>query len=216
MGTLQPCTQDVNISYMKKHKRTAYHHGSLQKALIEYAFAHVRASGWDGFSMREAARELGVSPGAAYRHFKTLDDLLFEIAHLGFEKLDEDMQKMREEAGDAHGALVGVGIAYLRFAKEEPHLFNLMFSDKIARLHEVCFEEEFSSSDCEPLVAALQTYIGADCGADIRNQCDFFWVVAHGIASLDATTGWRRSDAEKHALLEKGIASLEAGRAQSE
>ncbi|MCP4181941.1 MAG: TetR/AcrR family transcriptional regulator [Hyphomicrobiales bacterium] len=181
---------------MKKDKKTDYHHGSLKQAIIEYAVEHVRDSGWEEFSMREAAREIGVSPGAAYRHFRTLDDLLFEIVNLGFAMLDTNMQTRRDEAADARDALIGIGMVYVEFSRREPRLFNLMFSDKTGKLCMAAEQEECRASNSKQLVDVVLNYFGPDADIDVQTYCDFFWVVAHGIASLEATTDWRRSEDE--------------------
>lgn len=197
---------------MKQENKKNYHHGALKDALAEYALQHIRLTGWQMFSMREAAREIGVSPGAAYKHFKTVDDLLFEVSQQGFAMLDAAMQEARKHCVEAHAALVNVGLAYINFAKDELHLFNLMFSDKTARLFKDKYRGECKATDSKALVAAMLDYTGRASMSDIQLYCDFFWVLVHGAASLEATSGWQRNDDEKRAIVEMGMDVLEKQR----
>jgi AcrR family transcriptional regulator len=49
--------------------RDSYHHGDLRNALISSAVRLIEQRGEASFSLREAARDVGVSANAAYRHF---------------------------------------------------------------------------------------------------------------------------------------------------
>lgn len=49
--------------------RSRYHHGDLRNALIEAAVELATEGGPERVVLREAARSVGVSPTAAYRHF---------------------------------------------------------------------------------------------------------------------------------------------------
>ena len=53
-----------------------YHHGDLRNALVVAATELAAQDGPDGVVLREAARRIGVSPSAAYRHFPSREGLL--------------------------------------------------------------------------------------------------------------------------------------------
>ena len=55
--------------------RPTYHHGDLRNSLIKAALDLVAERGVEGFSLREAARTVGVSASACYRHFADRADL---------------------------------------------------------------------------------------------------------------------------------------------
>jgi AcrR family transcriptional regulator len=86
--------------------RSTYRHGDLRRALLEAGIAQARAGGPQAIVLREATRQAGVAPNAAYRHFASRQDLL--------------------EAVRAHALAVGLG--YLRFAREETGLFHTAFA----------------------------------------------------------------------------------------
>ena len=56
-----------------------FHHGDLRNTLLAIARRLVQQHGPEGFSLREAAREAGVSPNAAYRHFTDKAALFVEV-----------------------------------------------------------------------------------------------------------------------------------------
>ena len=72
--------------------RPTYHHGDLRNSLIQAALALVAERGVEGFSLREAARTVGVSPSACYRHFADREELLAAVAHEGLDTLAEEMR----------------------------------------------------------------------------------------------------------------------------
>ena len=68
-----------------------YHHGDLRAALIARAAEVVVADGVGALSLRELARDLGVSHGAPSRHFPDKQALLDALALDGFERLRVDL-----------------------------------------------------------------------------------------------------------------------------
>ena len=67
--------------------RPTYHHGDLRNSLIRAALVLVAERGVEGFSLREAARTVGVSASACYRHFADREELLAAVAHEGITTL---------------------------------------------------------------------------------------------------------------------------------
>jgi AcrR family transcriptional regulator len=115
--------------------RAAYHHGNLRNALIASAVRLIEQGGEATFSLREAARDVGVSANAAYRHFDDKSALLTAAAAGGLEQLASRMLKAMDRAAESGGnerpaiaRFKAVGRAYVEFALAHPELFRLMFS----------------------------------------------------------------------------------------
>ena len=110
-----------------------YHHGDLRVALVEAALEMARTGGPSGVSLREATRRAGVTPSAAYRHFRSRSHLLQAVAREIQERMAARMrQRMRApreaDARDrARQRLRGVGLGYIAFALEEPGWFETAF-----------------------------------------------------------------------------------------
>ncbi|MGO2312063.1 MAG: TetR/AcrR family transcriptional regulator [Brachybacterium tyrofermentans] len=110
-----------------------YHHGDLRAALVAEGLELTRSDGPGALSLREVTRRAGVSPAAAYRHFRDRSALL---GALGLEIQSRVVERMRArtaEPGVADPAeeslrrLRGVGLGYIDFACEEPGWFEMAF-----------------------------------------------------------------------------------------
>jgi len=109
----------------------AYHHGNLRAALLAQAEQTLRERGLDGLSLRELARQIGVSHGAPRRHFADRQALLDALAETGFGRLGAQLRAAAESAGEDYEArLRAVGVAYVRFAISDAALLELMFAGK--------------------------------------------------------------------------------------
>lgn len=118
---------------MSRSKAT-YHHGDLRNALVEAGLGLIEKVGAEAFSLREVAREVGVSPNATYRHFEDKGALLTAIAVRGFERLTSGMREAMRAArpkGAVRSAAVArfnaAARAYVDLARERPQLYGLMF-----------------------------------------------------------------------------------------
>ncbi len=108
-----------------------YHHGNLRTVLLEQAERTVRERGVEALSLRELARETGVSHGAPRRHFADRQALLDALAQAGFERLGADLRSAVEAAGeDFQARLQSTAAAYIRFATGDAALLELMFAGK--------------------------------------------------------------------------------------
>jgi AcrR family transcriptional regulator len=116
------------VKIRKKPMRRTYHHGDLRRQLIAAAEQIIMERGVDGFTLREAARRVGVSPAAPAHHFKDAKGLLTEVALLGFRDFAEALAAADECGGqDPMRRLYEQGTAYVRFALRYPARFQLMF-----------------------------------------------------------------------------------------
>ncbi|MDG9701309.1 TetR/AcrR family transcriptional regulator [Streptomyces sp. DH37] len=114
--------------------RSGYHHGDLRNALVEAATDLARDGGPEAVVLRAAARRVGVSPTAAYRHFAGQADLLNAVKERGQRWLAETMERTAGETGGGEDAgraaeerVKALGRGYVAFALAEPGLFRTAF-----------------------------------------------------------------------------------------
>ena len=108
-----------------------YHHGNLRPALLAAAERTLRERGAEHLSLRELAREVGVSHGAPRRHFPDRQALLDALAEAGFERLGAELRTACDGAGSGFvDRLHAVAAAYVRFAIDDSALLELMFAGK--------------------------------------------------------------------------------------
>jgi len=175
-----------------------YHHGDLKEALLRAALDLIAKKGPAGFTIAEAARWVGVSPAAPYRHFRDRDELLAKVALRGFSLFEVTLaQAWNEGRPSASAAFERIGRAYLEFARSEPAYYSAMFEaaiplDKAPEIREAgdrIFAVLRNAS--EKLIATLPSHSrppASMMGLHI-------WALSHGIASL-----FGRGDGARRAL----------------
>jgi AcrR family transcriptional regulator len=110
-----------------------YHHGNLRAALLGEAERTLREQGIDALSLRDLARQAGVSHAAPRRHFADRQALLDALATSGFTRLGDDVRAAIDATGeDYQSRLRAVATAYVRFATRDAALLDLMFAAKNA------------------------------------------------------------------------------------
>lgn len=111
-----------------------YHHGNLRAALLAAAEQTLRERGVEQISLRDLARQVGVSHGAPSRHFRDRQALLEALAAEGYRRLGEQVATAVEDAGDDYAAqLRAVATRYVRFAVDYAALLDLMFTTAMTR-----------------------------------------------------------------------------------
>jgi len=109
--------------------KARYHHGDLRNALLAAAGSILEEEGLDGLSLRAVAARAGVSHAAPAHHFPTLKALLTALAADAFARFRDAMQSARDAAPqDPRSQLGAAGDGYIRFARENPQAFRLIFS----------------------------------------------------------------------------------------
>lgn len=124
-------------------KKTGYHHGNLREALLEAAMEALQSEGLDSLSLRNLARRVGVSATAVYGHFADKTALLVELRTQGFRLLTRYLQTAYEATDDPEQRVRELGHAYMRFGRENPHLFDTLFTwmPDFERITPQCIEE---------------------------------------------------------------------------
>lgn len=106
-----------------------YHHGDLQRALIDAALGLIEREGAQALTLRAAARLAGVSQAAPYRHFPDKDALLAAVAEDGLRTLATWMRDATSaHTGDSPRRLQALGVAYVKFAAAHTAHFRVMFT----------------------------------------------------------------------------------------
>ena len=160
-----------------------YHHGNLRQALIDGAKELIAERGPDGFTLRELARRVGVSHTAAYRHFADQDALLAAVAGEGFRGLQAAFDAAVLAADGPVAAFAATGLAYVRFAIENPANFQVMF-----RMMD-CDQPELDAASASAYAVLEDQVRGAQEAGFIREGpveilALTAWSTVHGLARL--------------------------------
>jgi AcrR family transcriptional regulator len=183
-----------------------YHHGSLRAALIEAAIEAVASGGSETFSLRDAARQAGVTPGAVYKHFASKSELLGAAASAGFQQLAAQITDAMQGL-DETGRLEAVGLAYVAFAAREPHLFSLMFgpSGQGAPRDGIASPPGGAFDTLRNGIATLRGISPSDVD---ESALALAWAAAHGAARLVTDGLWRKDDPRISMAIKAAVAAL--------
>lgn len=162
-----------------------YHHGDLRRALLEAALELVAERGPAGFTLREAARRVGVSHAAPYRHFADRDALLQAVAEEGFSAMRDAMVAACRDHETPQGRFQALGIAYVRFAVDHPSHFRVMFGAHSATGDDASLagvRDQTFGLLLEAIVACQQAQVVR--AAPAHEIAIAAWSVVHGLAFL--------------------------------
>lgn len=166
-------------------------------AMIDGAFQLIREKGHESLTARNLAAFLGCSTQPVMYQFPNLDML----RDLTYQKADS----FHSEYILAGGNLLEIGMRYIQFAEEEPHLFRFLFQS--GRFSGLGLEDLIKAPEAADLLTAVST----EEGLSMEDAARFFEPLAalvHGYASLIANNGMTYDpDAIRKALtmIEEGI-----------
>jgi AcrR family transcriptional regulator len=158
--------------------KTGYHHGDLSSALVDAGLHLTRTGGPEALTIREATRQVGVSPNAAYRHFVDREALLSAVASAIQHRMAARMQSSARR--HASHQLRAVGLGYIKFALDEPGWFTVAFFGADVPT------ETATAPPYLALIEALDAMVSAgELSPDRRAGAEWpCWSAVHGFAEL--------------------------------
>ncbi len=135
-------------------------------------------------SMRAVAQRVGVTSPSIYLHFADKDALLDAVCARYFERLDAVMQKVAREQPSTLDRLRAQGLAYVRFAVQNPELY------RIATMGEGRPGSDVDGTLNSSAFVHMRTTIESLMEEDVYPRRDStvaaleLWTVAHGVAAL--------------------------------
>lgn len=158
--------------------RSRYHHGDLRAALISEGLRLLATRDVDLLSLREMARNVGVSATSVYRHFPDKDALMTALAHEGLQQLGLAQAAASDAAGGGAAGFAATGRAYVRFALDNPALFRLIFASPALGA-----ERDGGSLANQLLRANALQQAGPD-NDEANVRAVKAWAMVHGLALL--------------------------------
>ena len=212
----------TNRRPLRSRHRVTYRHGDLRRALIGAGIALARHGGPNAVVLREATRRAGVVPNAAYRHFRSRDELLQAVRDAALAELavtmETEVAAVRRDddvAAYARASLRAIGAAYLRFAQAEPGLFRTAFATGPAPGEgDRVVAGASGLGPFELLGAALDRLVASGVlPSDRRPAAEYLaWSAVHGLAMLVLDGPLRRmTDAERESVAARLLTMVENG-----
>lgn len=180
---------------LTRKRRSSYHHGDLARALVSAALELISRKGVEAFTLREVAAAVGVTHGAAYRHFEDKTALLAAVSEEGYRALAKCLLDVVSPANDAKytndpkARIRALAAAYVGFAMDRPAHYRVMWGP---RLNE---DGRFPTLEAAIANAFAVVCSGMQRGQDegvfrkkpaARELAIGMWVAAHGYVELVA------------------------------
>lgn len=163
-----------------------YHHGDLQRALLQAAVRTIQKQGVHALTLRAVGEELGVSRTALYRHFTDKAALLAAVAREGFRMLRIELEGAWQGGGKGQRGFEAMGEAYVRFAIAQPAHYRVIFG---SGRECTAPDPELAAEGRRAFLALLNALIelqrdGLIRRDDAEQQAHFIWSLVHGISML--------------------------------
>lgn len=159
--------------------------------MVSAALQVVRANGIDGLTAKALADELGTSTQPVFTAFGSMDALRQAVHAAALDIYDRYMNAGLLEDIPFFGA----GMQYIRFAREEPALYRLLFLSETANTAAGTMQR-LQTMVC-PALRRIYRLTGEEAEVYFRD----LWLVVHGLATLIVNGGCPYSDREIGQLL---------------
>jgi len=172
---------------VRKATKRAYHHGDLERALVETAVRLIQGEGVAALTLRGVGARLGVSRTALYRHFDDKQALLARVASEGFKRFHETLAAAAARAEARHAdPMPAMAAAYMKFARSHPSHYQTMFSGVLTDGKQHPELQRHGQAAFDVLLDAIRR--GQDAGrirpGDPVELAEITWAMSHGIATL--------------------------------
>lgn len=153
---------------------------------------------------RRIARELNVSVQPIFYNFTNMEDLKKEV----YDEVYRIYQNYMKEGSKAPNSYKGMGLSYIRFARDYPNYFRLIFMQETTMSPESLITNDSMGNGVIQKGMELT-------GFSYEEQKDFHvrvWIFTHGLATLVATNTICIQDEEIEELLGSTVREMIIGR----
>lgn len=171
--------------------------------IVNIAYDIVKEEGMDGINARRIATSLGCSVQPIFHNFTDMEELKLSI----YNKIYQTYHNSMIEAKTKEQSYKEMGLTYIRFARDYPEFFKILFMQETNLNAEKFILNDHARNDV--IEAGIKL-----TGLSFEEQKDFHikvWIFTHGIACLVATKTVDLTDSEISKLLEDSVRQMIIG-----
>lgn len=164
--------------------------------ILETAFKMTREEGFSNVTARKVAAKAGCSTQPIFRVYKNMEELWAAVYNKAIDFF-RDYYDLYPRIGNT--PFYNLGMAYIAFAKEEKHLFRLLFLSEVPdrkSLYEILNGEKGN------VLAEINKAAKAGC-KDPQGMFMRMWLFIHGAACMSLTDDYDLSILDTKQLLEQ-------------
>ena len=157
----------------------------FRERLCEVATRHFAERGAAGVTLRALADEAGCSRTTPYRYFQDKAEILAAVRAAGFQRLADATEEAARAERDPSRRLEAMGRAYLRFARDEPQAYRVMY--EISQQDEHRYPELLKQIERtqQPMLDTVEECVRAGLiDGDPLDVTHVLWAGLHGLNAL--------------------------------
>lgn len=168
-------------------RRSDHSREELQTLIVDATLNLVKQNGASKVTARQIAQAVGYTPGMLYSIFTNLQDIFLHVNQIGVQTLLSLCIKAQRTSKSPEDAISSMGLAYLKFAEDHTHQFDLMFSrhaqDAAAQQSPIALSNQINSlfELVEQELRKLNTTTDDD---QVKLGARALWSGVHGTAAL--------------------------------
>lgn len=181
----------------------------MRQLILDTAKRLFTERGYESVSIRNIAEVIEYSPATIYLYYKDKNELLHSLHLEGFRLMLSQMQGVAQ-VEDPFERLAALSEVYIRFAHENPELYDLMFI-MTAPMDYLSDGEKWGMGEetfgfLVSIIAACQQQ-GRFQGKDAFQLAFYCWSTVHGLVSLEIRQRTRvcKDDVLRGCLVEEGL-----------
>ena len=151
-----------------------------KEMIMDAAFEIARAMGAENINARTVSEKLNCSTQPVMYHFTTIEELKKTVYEMADRYHSEYLMNIKSLQS---GTMLGIGMHYIRFAIEEPHLFRFLFQSNFFNGNTML--ELIDAEELIPVLSAMQEALGMGMEQTKKVFLTVF-MFAHGYASIIA------------------------------
>lgn len=171
--------------------------------IINTAYEIVKNEGFENVNARRIAKELKCSIQPVFHNFETMEELNKAV----YEKIYNTYKEYIMKCVNKEKPYKEMGISYIKFAKDYPEFFKIIFMKETTLNAENFMMEDTVSND---IIKAGQTFTGLSYEEQKKFHLKV-WIFTHGLSCLVATKTIKMSDNEIEELLSSTVWNIYLG-----
>lgn len=192
--------KEIGIKERRQREKQATRDGILQAAKTI-----ARAEGWGAVTVRKLADAIEYSPPTIYEYFDNKDAVLNELVHDGFTELTQELRQASNQSTVPAEQLLAIGLAYYRFAKDQPELYRIMHG-----MGGVALDPGVVATNAQLAGEVSQGVLHnwaaeSDIQLDELEAVELLWSTLHGLTLLGASNRLGGGDERAERLIARAI-----------
>ena len=168
-----------------------------KEMIVDAAFAVARETGAENINARTVSERLHCSTQPVLYHFATIEALKRAVYARADHYHSDYLMRIKSPR---KGMMLGIGMNYIRFAIEEPHLFRFLFQSDF--YDGATMSALIDAGELLPVLSAMQGSLGIGMEQTKRVFLTVF-LFAHGYASMLVNNSLQYDEALIEADLER-------------